>query len=188
MSRSISSTRSGNLVFPDSCVCRRTTVHFSSCVYCVCEHQLFRIALHDQDPRARCPSAWDNIATTWSLTPLCTVVDNWRALRPTSADCSNCSYCFDMVKHMSLTTVVSEFALCCFYVARIVNCNAEDELACWYSGFFCIDGNQELTAYSSAVPFITPIVRKLCGETTVLYFWFWKQSYVNSWPLFVYFH
>jgi len=26
--------------------------------------------------------------------------------------------------------------------------------------FFCVDGNEELIAYSSAVPFITPIVRK----------------------------
>lgn len=166
MSRSISSTRSGNLVFPDSCVCRRTTVHFSSCVYCVCEHQLFRIALHHQDPRARCLPAWDNIATTRSPTPLCTVVDNWRALRPTSVDYSNSSYCFDMVKHMSLTTVVSH--VCCFYVVRIVNCHAEDELACWYSSFFCINGNEELTAQSSAFPFISLIVWKWCCDNTVL--------------------
>lgn len=70
-----------------------------SCTHCVCEHQLFRMALHQQDPRA---PAWPGQYHHQTRPhPPYTAEDNWRAVASTSVDCSNCSYCFCMVKHVS---------------------------------------------------------------------------------------
>jgi hypothetical protein len=84
--------------------------------HCICEHQLFRMALHHQGPRA--PAWLGQYHHQTKPHPLCSAVDNWRALLSTSVDYSNWSYCFGMVKHMSLTIVVPEVRVYAIFIRR----------------------------------------------------------------------